>query len=307
MASEWQPTNEVETRLLAAIQGGDQPGFLAILAEADLFLPISPEAAAGTAPVAWATAVLEGRTQVIAFTSPAAMVQSTRGVVQNCRSTPFRALAAAWPNPQWDLALDPLLPLESYLAPGDVVRLATRPLIDALLVPANTPSLATVVQKPLTLDQLVQYLQDNDHRVAGYVHRLEDVAHLNTPAKVVEGLGLSYPDSPFAVSDEFVFAVRWPIVGAELFRPPYGGVDVAAMRGMDGWVIEAPPFTGTGFVPVTTPPIQEYKVESMRLPHGAEIYRFDRDAIETLVAIYDADRDGWLLVDHEADQETVEQ
>jgi len=300
MASEWQPTNEVETRLLTAIQSGDNPGFMAILAEAELYLPISAEAAAGQAPVAWATAVLEGRTQVIAFTSPAAMVQSTRGAVQNCRATPFRALAAAWPNPQWDLALDPLLPLESYLAPGDIVRLATHDLVDALSLPASQPARATVVQKALTLDQLVQYLQDDDHRVAGYVHRLQDVAHLNTPAKVFEGLALGYPDSPFTAADEFVFALRWPVVGAELFRTPYGGVDVAAMRGMDGWTIEAPPFTGTGFVPLTTPPIQEYKVESMRLPHGAEIYRFDRDAEETLVATYDADRDGWLLVDHEA-------
>ena len=79
----------------------------------------------------------------------------------------------------------------------------------------------------------------------------------------------------------------------------YGGTDADAMRAMGGWVVEAPPFTGTGFVPMTVPPIQEYKLDSIRLPHRAEIFRIDRDAEEILIAIYDADRDGWLLVDHE--------
>jgi len=300
MASEWEPANEVETRLLAAVQADDQDAFAAILSGAELFLPISPEAAAGDEPVSWATAVLEGRTQLMAFTSPAALTRATRGAVQHCRTTTFRALAAAWPDPTWDLFLDPFLTLESQIASGDVVRWATEDLVDHLDATVDADAApATVVQKVLSLDRLVRYLQENDHRVGGYVHRLQDVAHLDTPARLVEALALDYPGSPVSAADEMVFALRWPVVGVELFRSPYGGTDADAMRAMGGWVVEAPPFTGTGFVPMTVPPIQEYKLDSIRLPHRAEIFRIDRDAEEILIAIYDADRDGWLLVDHE--------
>jgi hypothetical protein len=212
-------------------------------------------------------------------------------------------VAAAWPDPRWHLLLNPRLPLESFIDSADVVRVASSELVDHLpgtVYSAQGGARPTVVQKPMTLDQLVRYLQESDHRVAGYVHRLEDVAHLDTPARLVEGLALDYPGSPFSAGDEMAFLLRWPVVGAELYRVPYGGTDAGAMRAIDGWVVEEAAFTGTGFVPMTVPPIQEYKVDSLRLPHRAEIFRIDRAGGETLVALYDADRDGWLLVDREA-------
>jgi len=298
MASDWEPANDVEARLLAAADAGDENAFIEALSGAELFLPITPQASAGVEPVTWATIVLEDRTYLIAFTSPDAMIRSTGGAAQHCRATPYRALAAAWPDPGWHLLLDPALPLESRVAPGDVVRFATEALVDVLASRSSAQALpATVMQKILSLDQMVQYLQATDHWIGGYVHRFDDVLHLDTPAKLVEGLRLV---EPMSVTEELVFALRWPVVGAELYRSSYGGVDADAMRAMDGWFVEEQRFTGTGFVPLTVPPIQEYKVESARLPHQAEIFRIDREGEELLVAIYDADRRHWMLVDHEA-------
>jgi hypothetical protein len=67
-------------------------------------------------------------------------------------------------------------------------------------------------------------------------------------------------------------------------------------------VIEEPPFAGTGFTAAADPliqerPIPEFTVSSIRLPHRTEVYRIDEDGEETLIGLYDADRDGWLLVD----------
>ena len=44
------------------------------------------------------------------------------------------------------------------------------------------------------------------------------------------------------------------------------------MRAMEGWVIERPPFRGNGFAPGEgSDVIAEFKVDSARLPHGAQL------------------------------------
>ena len=63
-----------------------------------------------------------------------------------------------------------------------------------------------------------------------------------------------------------------------------------------GWVVEHPPFDGSGFAPGEGTPIREFKVDSQRLPHGAEIYRFDRSGRRALVALFDADGARWAAV-----------
>jgi hypothetical protein len=58
-------------------------------------------------------------------------------------------------------------------------------------------------------------------------------------------------------------------------------------------VVEPPPFGGDGFAPGSAGSIREYKIDSMRLPHGSEMYAIGRDGSERFVARYDADRLVW--------------
>jgi hypothetical protein len=63
---------------------------------------------------------------------------------------------------------------------------------------------------------------------------------------------------------------------------------------MEGWVIERPPFRGNGFAPSeTNDVIAEFKVDSARLPHDAELWRLRRDGRQELIARLDADGPMW--------------
>jgi hypothetical protein len=40
--------------------------------------------------------------------------------------------------------------------------------------------------------------------------------------------------------------------------------------------------------------VSEFKVDSVRLPHGAQMWRLAKDGSETLVATFDADSARWV-------------
>ena len=84
--------------------------------------------------------------------------------------------------------------------------------------------------------------------------------------------------------------LRWPAYRPSLYRIPYGGQNEPAMRAMEGWVIERAPFRGNGFAPGEgSDVIAEFKVDSARLPHGAQLWRIGADGAEQVVATLDAD------------------
>jgi hypothetical protein len=129
------------------------------------------------------------------------------------------------------------------------------------------------------------------------VHRSTEVAHLHTPAELYAALGLGYPNSPFAADDAEVYVLRWPAYRPSLYRIPYGGQNETAMRAMEGWVIERAPFRGNGFAPGdTSDVIAEFKVDSARLPHGAQLWRIKAGGDEELVATLDSDAPMWRKV-----------
>jgi len=69
------------------------------------------------------------------------------------------------------------------------------------------------------------------------------------------------------------------------------------MKAMEGWVIERAPFRGNGFAPGESREIvAEFKVDSVRLPHGSRLFRLRADGSEDLVAVLDADGPRWLRV-----------
>ena len=172
------------------------------------------------------------------------------------------------------------------------------------------------MQKPISPDQLSFYLDRAYDRVSGFVHRAGEVAHLRTPEELYHALGLNYSGSAFKPDAVEVYVLRWTASRVNLYRIPYGGHHEAGMRAMEGWVIERAPFRGNGFAPSeTSDVIAEFKVDSVRLPHGAELWRIDAaymtligldrrvlsDTLdpagdETLVASLDADGPRWRRV-----------
>ncbi|SNT17824.1 SseB protein N-terminal domain-containing protein [Actinomadura meyerae] len=163
-------------------------------------------------------------------------------------------------------------------------------------VPGDAPSEVVVMQKVVRPEHVQHYLEGGYDLVAGYVHRLQDVREIRSPAAMIRALGLVYEGSPFTHADEQVFMIRWPAVKPALFRRPLGGIDEWSMGIIPGgWVIERAPFPGSGYAPGEGPAIPEFKIESQRLPHGAGLYRLDARGAETLVARFDADLRRWLV------------
>ncbi|WP_165966325.1 SseB family protein [Actinomadura sp. 7K534] len=154
----------------------------------------------------------------------------------------------------------------------------------------------SIMQKVVPHGHVAWYLEQGYDRVGGFVHSTGDVAELQTPVQLYEALGLLYEGSPFTLGDEGVYVIRWPAYCPDLYRIPFGGRDEDEMAtwGDAGWVIERPPFLGTGFAPGSAGSIREYKVDSVRLPFGAEMYYLGRDRSERFIAMYDPDRLAWL-------------
>ncbi|MBX6768230.1 MAG: hypothetical protein IRY90_13960, partial [Actinomadura rubrobrunea] len=153
-----------------------------------------------------------------------------------------------------------------------------------------------IMQKVVPHGHVSWYLEQGYDRVGGFVHPTVDVAELQTPAQLYEALGLLYEGSPFSPGDEGVYVIRWPAYCPDLYRVPFGGQteEERASWGDAGWVIERPPFHGDGFAPGSAGSIREYKVDSVRLPYGAEMYYLGMDRSERFVAMYDPDQLAWL-------------
>jgi hypothetical protein len=143
----------------------------------------------------------------------------------------------------------------------------------------------------------VAYFLDRGYdRVSGFVHRASEAAHLTTLDELYDALGLAYPGSPFKANDDELYMLRWVAYRPNLYRIPYGGRDETGMRAMQGWVIERSPFRGNGFAPSErSDVIAEFKVDSARLPHGAQMWRLSEGG-ETLMALLDSDGPRWLPV-----------
>ena len=87
--------------------------------------------------------------------------------------------------------------------------------------------------------------------------------------------------------------IRWYAHCPALYRLAQGGQDEAERSRRGGWMVEPAPFTGTGTAPgdATVP---ELKVDSVALPHGAQLVKLTHTGRETVVASYDADFRSWL-------------
>jgi SseB protein N-terminal domain len=115
----WRPATAAEEALRAAVERDDVAGYLAVVAETTLVLPVSEAAALGTEPAGWPVVALPGgATAVLAYTSPEALAGSlAASASRHYRAAAFVDLVENWPDPAWRLAIDPGLPIAVHL-PG---------------------------------------------------------------------------------------------------------------------------------------------------------------------------------------------
>ena len=248
-------------------------------------------------PAAWRTEHMNGLPHLVVFTSAERMADRLGADAQGSWIK-FTRLIRNWPpGDQLAFAVNPDSPIGAVLPGTEVVQLATwaaelglgvdEPEVPAAAVkpaqqprPAFEPQVSSgplLMQKPISPEQLSYYLERGYDRVSGFVHRAGEVGHLQTPEELYQALGLGYAGSSFKPDAEEAYVLRWKAYRGDLYRIPYGGPHEAAMRAMEGWVIERPPFRGNGFAPSeTSDVIAEFKVDSARLPHHAELWRLRR-------------------------------
>jgi hypothetical protein len=322
-AVDFRPANDVEESLLNAAGDGSTDAFLSTLLLARVLLPASADSRPGTKPGAdgfvWRTETLDDEPYVVVFTSKERMHEHLGDEERpDALTVKFVQLINRWPDETWSFAVNPGTPVGAKLPGAQIVALASwaaevglgaddpeEPVAGStgeVVTPrpvdtAQEKARPTMMQKAIAPSQVDYYLDRGYDRVSGFVHRSTEVAHLHTPAELYAALGLGYPSSPFAADAAEVYVLRWPAYRPSLYRIPYGGQNETAMRAMEGWVIERAPFRGNGFAPGdTSDVIAEFKVDSARLPHGAQLWRIKADGDEELVATLDSDAPMWRRV-----------
>jgi hypothetical protein len=311
------PANDVERELHHAADAGSTDQFLSTLLLATVLVPVAQHSRPGSAPgesgFAFRTEEIEGEQYLVVFTSKDRLAEHFAEPTRTV-SVRFYELIRNWPDPAWSFAVNPGTPVGAKYPGPQVIALASwaaeaglgaepadaeeSPTPIPAPAPANDDAQhATVMQKTLPPEQVDYYLERGYDRVAGFVHRATEVEHLRTPAELFGALGLTYEGSPHQADAKEAYVLRWPAYRPSLYRIPYGGQNEPALRAMDGWVIERPPFRGNGFAPGEgRDVIAEFKVDSVRLPHGAQLWRIDADGSEHMVAIFDNDLPQWRRV-----------
>ncbi len=324
-AAGFAPANETESNLLAAAETNNTDSFLSTLLLARVILPVPISMPPGSRPrdkyFPWQIEESDGQRSIAVFTSPERMAEYgplRLGPDISSMSMRFIELIGAWPSAKIQFAINPGTPVGASLPGSQIVALAAwaaevglrdEPAGDVVIAakkheavpsmgvagaPTAGAAKATVMQRTVPPGQLAFYLERGYDRVSGFVNRAGEVAHLTTPQALYRALGLVYSGSHFSEDDADVHVLRWVAHRPDLYRLPYGGQHEAAMRAMQGWVIERQPFRGNGFAPGDTDVVAEFKVDSVRLPHGAQMWRLSRDGSETLRASFDADAGRWV-------------
>ena len=277
----WSPASPFEQRLAEACRAGETAAGLALLRAAQLALPVP-----ATGPPAWPTVPAGGTTWLLAFTSVDAMATATGGAGP-CRVVTLAELAAGWPDPRWRLAVNPGLPAHVELESGTVARLVAPGLVEER--PADPAAPPPALQKVLPPAEVADLL-GGSRRVSGYVHRLLDVADAGTPDALLDALGDSGRRAELVSPTGSLTVLRWLAVGPRLYPVPYGGTDEERMAAVAGWVVEEPPFAGLGFGRNPDRTVREYRVDGVRLPHGAQLWEVAADGSERRRSVLDGDR-----------------
>ncbi|MGH8793102.1 MAG: SseB family protein, partial [Stackebrandtia sp.] len=309
---EWLTEEQVEEGLADSASGGDTANYLAVLMRSWTFLPVPdgvpPHARPGDADFSWHTDFVDGAHCVTAFTS-VVRLQARYGDQPHVR-TAFARVVKEWPGLEYSLYVNPGTEIGANMPGPQLTTLLTwarsQGLMDAGLEMEKRAEEQAVqsggggpelMQKIVPHRQVPLILERGYDRVAGFVHRYDDVAELTTPDSLYRGLGLLREGSGFSSADESVHVLRWTGYRSGLYQIAYGGNDLESARLNGGWIVEPPPFVGDGYTAgVDGRRIPEYKIDSLRLPHGAVMHRIDADGYSAEVAVYDADRREWTKI-----------
>ncbi|WP_250904179.1 SseB family protein [Actinomadura sp. NEAU-AAG7] len=120
----------LEPRLAEAKAHGDHTTYFDLLAHADPVLPASGSAVEDPDNAELPTITLGSITYVTVFTSPGALARAANPGLY--RRTSFALLAAGWPDPSWQLAINPGLPSEVLLDASSLARLSRAPAPEAI-------------------------------------------------------------------------------------------------------------------------------------------------------------------------------
>ena len=309
--------DEIEDRLAQAASVGDTETFLGVLMQAWAYLPVPDDVPDGVQPgdpgFNWYTDLIDGAYSATAFTTRVRLT-SRYGERRFVRTT-FARVAEHWPGLEYSLYVNPGTEVGANMPGPQVETLVewarTKGLIEAAYemerrespraaAPAEPaapePPAPQMMQKVVPHHQVSLVLERGYDRVGGLVHRYDDVAGLITPHQLYWALGLLRDGGGFSSADESVHVLRWMGHRTELYQQAFGGNDSASARAVQGgWVVEPEPFRGDGFAPDPDGrKIAEYKVDSVRLPHGAAMWRIFADGSSAEVAVYDADRREWV-------------
>ncbi len=113
-------------------------------------------------------------------------------------------------------------------------------LINEVRTRFETPSDTTTLVKILTQSDLIKYSLGKEVSLRGFVYRFKDVTGLNTPEAIIEGLSLTYENSPFTMGDHTVGVITFQAENAENLMVPKS-------KHNGGSFIEGYPFGGAGF------------------------------------------------------------
>ncbi|MDG4762758.1 SseB family protein [Solwaraspora sp. WMMD406] len=290
-----------EEELRAAIDGQDPDALTAALLRSELVVPLAPDGSASrdvTDPDFpwWCLPDAAGEPSLPVFTSE----QRLRQVLGDHDFVVLSSvqLAGAWPDPSWQLMLNPGTPLAASI-PGESVqalhgwldglRTALTEAVDeerqrlladgppeTTLAPgapgAGTdgepaaagpdPAAPPMLQVVVPHRYVRSYLDQGYDRVAGLVHRWWGTGR-ETPRRLYERLDLLGDGSPFRADDDWAVVLRWPPADAT----------------EQGWW-DGPP-----------------RMESFVVPDGAGLHKIDRDGGDEPLARFDAAERRWLPPD----------
>lgn len=303
-----------EAKLAHAASQGDTAVFLHTLLRTFVYLPVADVNAVdirvGDPAFRWASDVVDGHHGITVYTT-VERLQSRQGDVPYVR-VPFGWLCQHWPGQLYALYVNPGTQVGANMSGPEIKPLLTwaeaHGLLDfaaelehrqaaseAAAREASRRRPPQMWQKVVPHHQVPFFLERGYDRVAGFIHPVSEVERLRTPAQLYLALGLLRGSDNFMPTDAEVHVIRWMGYRADLYQPALGGNDEYALEANGGWVVEAPPFRGDGFAPSEDPNshIPEYKVDSARLPHGAQMIRLSADGAVGHVATFDADTRSW--------------
>ncbi|WP_231333944.1 TY-Chap domain-containing protein [Actinomadura graeca] len=295
---EGMPATEadlLEPRLAEAKEHGDHTTYFDLLVNADLVLPATGSAVEDPDRAELPTITLGSVTYVTVFTSPGALARTPNPGLY--RRTTFAMLASGWPDPSWQLAVNPGLPSEVLLDATTLVRLS------------NTPR--TEPEAPNPYGSVDPHALSGPHPVAGGSvpitngsahaangttcaddHTAVDSYTVAELKAVIESGGVRRTPSPesttadgTAVEDAGIDSARLPDEPQASESPP-GDLRPVEPEPMPLVAPLSAP-TGDGPVPERLPAVP------LRPPHGTRLWQTSDEDDESPLAVYDAIGGAW--------------